>query len=217
MGYPKVIEDLIESLMKLPGIGRRSAERIIFWLLDHSDDDAAVLAERVLELKAKLRFCRLCNNFTEIDTCPICTDQTRDSAILCVVENPKDAMAIEKTGFFKGQYFVLLGTVAPSEGQGLEDLALHKLFNKIKADGVTEVVIATDADLEGELTALHLIKALRPLDIKVSRIGIGLPAGGAVEFADMSTLSMSFKSRREVVPLAAQGSANNDPAGIGAI
>lgn len=201
MGYPKVIEDLIERLMKLPGVGRRSAERIIYWLLAHSADDAALLSEGIAELKLRLRFCRLCNNFTESDICPICTDQTRDSSLLCVVENPKDALAIEKTGLFKGQYFVLLGTVAPSEGQGIEDLALHKLFNKIKADGVTEVVIATDADMEGELTALHLIKALQPTGIRVSRIGIGIPAGGAVEFADMSTLSMSFKSRRDVSPL----------------
>lgn len=200
MGYPKVIEDLIERLMKLPGIGRRSAERIVFWLLDHSTDEAALLTERILELKLKLQFCRLCNNFTEQDICPICTDQTRDSSLICVVENPKDAMAIEKTGLFKGQYFVLLGTVAPSEGRGIEDLALHKLFNKIQADGVREVVIATDADMEGELTALHLIKVLQPLGIKVSRIGIGLPAGGAVEFADMSTLSMSLRSRHEVTP-----------------
>lgn len=199
MGYPKVIEVLIEKLMKLPGIGRRSAERIIFWLLDHPAEDAALLSESILELKLKLHFCRLCNNFTEQEICPVCTDQTRDSSLLCVVENPKDALAIEKTGLFKGQYYVLLGTVAPSEGKGIEDLALHKLFNKIKADGVQEVVIATDADMEGELTALHLIKVLQPLGIKVSRIGIGIPAGGAVEFADMSTLSMSFKSRREIV------------------
>ncbi len=200
MGYPKVIEDLIERLMKLPGVGRRSAERIIFWLLDHPAEDASILSERILELKLKLRSCRLCNNFTEQDICPICTDQTRDTSLLCVVENPKDVLAIEKTSLFKGQYFVLLGTVAPSEGRGIEDLSLHKLFNKIEADGVKEVVIATDADMEGELTALHLVKVLQPLGIKVSRIGIGIPAGGAVEFADMSTLSMSFQSRREVTP-----------------
>lgn len=207
MGYPKVIENLIERLMKLPGIGRRSAERIIFWLLDHSAEDTALLSERILELKVKLRFCRLCNNFTEQEICPICTDQTRDSSLLCVVENPKDALAIEKTGLFKGQYFVLLGTVSPSEGQGIEDLALHKLFNKIQADSVKEVVIATDADMEGELTALHLVKVLAPLGIKVSRIGIGIPAGGAIEFADISTLSMSFQSRREVAPASAEAPA----------
>lgn len=200
MGYPRVIENLIEQLMRLPGVGRRSAERMVFWLLNHSTEEVARLSESIIELKERLRFCRLCNNFTEQDVCPICTDTTRDASLLCIVENPKDAIAIEKTGAFKGQYFVLLGTVAPSEGQGIEDLSLHKLFNKITSDGVKEVVIATDADMEGELTALHLIKVLQPYGVKVSRIGIGLPAGGAVEFADMSTLSMSFKSRREVNP-----------------
>lgn len=199
MGYPKVIEKLIEQLMKLPGVGRRSAERMIFWLLNHSTEEVSLLSECITDLKARLRFCRLCNNFTEQDICPICIDPTRDSSILCIVENPKDAMAIEKTGLFKGQYFVLLGTIAPSEGLGLEDLVLHKLFNKINSDNVKEVVLATDADMEGELTALHLIKTLQPFSLKISRIGIGIPAGGAVEFADISTLSMSLKTRREIV------------------
>ncbi len=198
MAYPRVIETLIENLMKLPGVGRRSAERMVFWFLDHTTEDAERMAESITELKEKLRFCRSCNNFTETDVCPICTDQTRDTKIVCVVENPKDAAAIEKTGHFKGLYFVLLGTVIPSEGQGLEDLNLHKLIKKIMDDGIEEVVIATDADMEGELTSLHLIKILQPLGVRVSRIGVGLPAGGSVEFADMSTLTMSLKSRRDV-------------------
>jgi recombination protein RecR len=199
MGYPKVIEILIEQLMKLPGVGRRSAERMVFWLLNHSSDDAARLSQSITELKLKLRFCTLCNNFTEEDVCTVCTDQTRNRSLLCVVENPKDALALEKTGLYNGQYFVLLGTVAPSEGQGIDDLAIHKLLNKIESDGVLEVVIATDADMEGELTALHLVKILQPLGVKISRIGIGLPAGGAIEFADISTLGMSLRSRREVL------------------
>jgi recombination protein RecR len=199
MGYPKVIEILIEQLTKLPGVGRRSAERMVFWLLNHSSDDSQRLASSITELKLKLRFCALCNNFTEEEICSVCTDQTRDRSSLCIVENPKDSIAIEKTGVYKGQYFVLLGTVAPSEGQGIDDLSVHKLLNKITADAVKEIVIATDADMEGELTALHLIKALQPLGLKVSRIGIGLPAGGAVEFADMSTLGMSLKSRRNIL------------------
>jgi len=198
MNYPKVIENLIEQLMKLPGIGRRSAERIVFWLLNHSTEDSSRLSESIVELKERLCFCRVCNNFAEQDVCAICTDQTRDASLLCIVENPKDALAIEKTGSYKGRYFILLGTVVPSEGRGLEDLALHKLFNKISSDGVREVIIATDADMEGELTALHLVKLLQPLEIRISRIGVGIPAGGAVEFADMSTLNMSLKSRREI-------------------
>jgi recombination protein RecR len=199
MSYPRVIEDLIENLMKLPGVGRRSAERMVFWLLNNSADDSRRLAESIMELKEKLRFCRICNNFTEGDTCAICNDPARDPRIVCVVENPKDAVAIESTGMFNGRYFVLLGTIAPSDGQGPEDLNLHKLLQRIKTDNVEEVVIATDADMEGELTALHLMKVLKPLEIKVSRIGIGLPAGGSVEFADMSTLAMSLRSRRDVL------------------
>lgn len=198
MSYPRVIENLIENLMKLPGVGRRSAERMVFWFLDHTREEAERMSEGILDLKDKLRFCRSCNNFTETDVCPICTDQTRDTRIVCVVENPKDAAAIEKTGQYKGLYFVLLGTVIPSEGQGLEDLNLHKLIKKIMDGGIEEVVIATDADMEGELTSLHLIKVLQPLGVRVSRIGVGLPAGGSVEFADMATLAMSLKSRCDV-------------------
>jgi recombination protein RecR len=199
MNYPRAIENLIENLMKLPGVGRRSAERMVFWLLNNSREDSQHLAESIIELKEKLRFCRICNNFTEQDTCVICNDPTRNPRIVCVVENPKDAIAIESTGTFQGQYFVLLGTIAPSDGQGPEDLNLHKLIEKVKTDGVEEVVIATDADMEGELTSLHIMKVLKPFGIKVSRIGIGLPAGGSVEFADMSTLAMSLRSRRDVL------------------
>lgn len=199
MSYPRVIEDLIEQLTRLPGVGRRSAERMVFWMLNHSREEVDRLSECITNLREKLRFCQLCNNFTEQDVCQVCTDTMRDRQLLCIVENPKDAAAIEKTGAFKGHYFVLLGTVVPSEGQGPEDMPLRKLFHKIGTFGVREIVIATDADIEGELTALHLAKALQPLALKVSRIGIGLPAGGAVEFADISTLSMALKSRRDVM------------------
>lgn len=198
MNYPRIIENLIEQLMKLPGIGRRSAERIVFWLLNHPAEESHRLSASVLELKEKLRFCRLCNNFTETDVCPVCMDTTRDPHTICVVENPKDAMAIEKTGHFKGQYYVLLGTISPADGQGPDDLNLAKLVHKVRADNITEVVVATDADMEGELTALHIIKTLKPLGVKLSRIGIGIPAGGSVEFADLSTLAMSLRSRKSV-------------------
>ena len=198
MSYPRVIENLIENLMKLPGVGRRSAERMVFWLLNNTTEDSRSLAGSINELKEKLRFCRICNNFSEEDTCRICEDPSRDQLSVCVVENPKDAVAIEKTGMFRGRYYVLLGTVAPSEGQGPEDLSLAKLLKMVEVDRVREVVIATDADIEGELTALHLTKVLQPLGVRISRIGIGLPAGGSVEFADLSTLAMAFRSRRDV-------------------
>jgi len=208
MNYPRVTENLIEQLMKLPGIGRRSAERIVFWLLNNQAEESQKLSSGIMELKEKLRFCKLCNNFTEAEVCPICMDPGRDSGIICVVENPKDAIAIEKTGHFKGQYYVLLGTISPADGQGPDDLNLEKLIHKIRTETIREVVIATDADMEGELTALHIIKTLRPLDVKVSRIGIGIPAGGSVEFADISTLTMSLRSRKSLVeetPQAAPG------------
>ena len=199
MSYPRVIENVIEQLMKLPGVGRRSAERMALWVLNHPAEEAEQLSTAVRELKEKLRFCRICNNFTEGDTCAICNDPARDPRVICVVENPKDAIAIEATGMFSGRYFVLLGTIAPSDGQGPEDLNLHKLIQRVRDERVEEIVIATDADMEGELTSLHIMKVLKPLGIKVSRIGIGLPAGGSVEFADMSTLAMSLRSRRDVL------------------
>lgn len=199
MSYPRVIENLIEQLTKLPGVGRRSAERMVLWMLNQSSDITHGLSTSIKELKEKLCFCRLCNNFAEADTCRVCADTSRDTSLVCVVENPKDAIAIEKTGAFKGHYYVLLGSISPIEGQGPDDLNTAKLLEKVRGGQVREVVIATDADMEGELTALHLIKILRPFSIKVSRIGVGLPAGGAVEFADISTLSMSLNSRREVI------------------
>jgi recombination protein RecR len=198
MAYPRVIETLIEQLMKLPGVGRRSAERMVFWILNHPSDDAELLSLSIRELKHKLCFCKECNNFAEKDLCPVCSDASRDESVLCVVENPKDALAIEKTGAFKGRYYVLLGSVSPTDGHGPDDLNVGKLLDLVQTGKVREVVLATDADMEGELTSLHLTKVLAPFNVRVSRIGIGLPAGGAVEFADMSTLSIALRSRREV-------------------
>jgi recombination protein RecR len=200
MSYPRVIENMIEQLTRLPGIGRRSAERIVFYFLNAPAESSERFSTAILDLKSKLRFCRICNNFTEGEICPICADASRDTQVVCVVESPKDAIAIEKTGSFKGQYFVLLGAISPSEGRGPDDVDLNKLFRRLEdpSQGVREVVIATDADMEGELTALHLINVLKPYGVKVSRIGIGLPSGGSVEFADMSTLTMSMNARREV-------------------
>jgi recombination protein RecR len=200
MTYPRVIEDLITKLTRLPGVGRKSAERMVFFLLNAPEDDSRTFAESILALRAKLRFCRICNNFTEGEVCSVCADDTRDGSVICIVETPKDAIAIEKTGSFRGQYFVLLGAIAPSEGRGPDDVDLSKLYRRLKDEGqnIREIVIATDADMEGDLTALHLIKVLKPYNIRISRIGIGLPSGGSVEFADISTLTMSMNARREV-------------------
>ena len=198
MSYPKLIENLIEKLTKLPGIGRRSGERIVFSILNHSKEDAYALAEGIVKLKESLMFCRLCNNLSDTEICLICSDTSRDDQTLCVVESPKDLLAIEKTGAYKGCYHVLLGTISPAEGRGPEYIKIEHLFNRITRQNIREVVIATDPDNDGEMTALYLIKQLKPKGVKVSRIGMGIPMGSSVEFSDMSTLSVSLNSRREV-------------------
>ena len=143
-----------------------------------------------------MRFCRQCNNLSEGDLCLVCKDGNRDRKAICVVENPKDLLAIERTGIFKGMYYVLLGVISPAEGRGPEDLSIAKLLQRVRDEGIMEVVIATDPDAEDEMTALHLTRELRSTGAKVSRIGLGIPVGSSVEFADLSTLSMSLSSRR---------------------
>ncbi|MBF0523257.1 MAG: recombination protein RecR [Candidatus Omnitrophica bacterium] len=199
MSYPKLIENLIEQLCKLPGVGRRSAERMVFWLLDNPLEDARAISDGILKLKERLMFCKICNNLTDTDICAVCNDTYRDKTSLCVVESPKDLLAIERTGAFKGRYHVLLGTIAPMDGRGPESLKIPELLGRIRTEGIQEIIIATDPDNEGEMTALYLIKQLRPLGVRVSRIGFGLPMGSAVEYADASTLSMSVSSRREIL------------------
>ncbi len=198
MAYPKLIENLIEKLTKLPGVGRKSAERMVFWLLNHSIEDAQALSESIINLKEGLMFCRLCNNLSDTEICLICSDTQRDDRMICVVEEPKDLLAIERTGVFRGHYHVLLGTISPADGRGPEQLKIQHLLNRVSTQSIREVVIATDPDNEGEMTALYLIRQLKPLGVKVSRIGFGLPVGSAVEYADASTLSMSLNSRREI-------------------
>jgi len=198
MAYPKLIEHLIERFSKLPGVGRRSAERMAFWLLNHPKEEAEALARSIVDLKEGLMFCRLCNNLSDTDVCAVCSDDSRDQWTVCVVENPKDLLAIERSGSYKGLYHVLLGTIAPADGVGPEDLKIASLLGRIKKEGIKEVVIATDPDNEGEMTALYLIKQLRPLQVKISRISVGIPMGSSLEFADMSTLGMSLTTRREI-------------------
>ncbi len=198
MAYPKLIENLIEKLNKLPGVGRRSAERMVFYLLNHSKEESQSLAESIVDLKEGLMFCRICNNLSDTEVCLVCSDVTRDEAIVCVVENPKDLLAIERSGAYKGRYHVLLGNISPSEGRGPEQLKIQDLISRVQNNNIKEVVIATDPDNEGEMTSLFLIKQLKPFNVKISRIGLGLPMGSAVEYADISTLSMSLNARREI-------------------
>lgn len=198
MAYPRLIENLIEKLTKLPGVGRRSAERMVFWFLNNPQEDVISLANNIVQLKEGLRFCRLCNNLSETEICMICSDTRRDEATICVVEDPKDLLAIERTGTYRGHYHVLLGAISPADGKGPDDLKIQHLIKRVATQNIKEVVIATDADTEGETTALYLTRELKFTGVKLSRIGLGIPVGSALEYADMSTLSMSLACRRQI-------------------
>ena len=196
--YTESIEKLIECLTRLPGIGRRSAERIITYILNASKDEIRILAEAIYKTKENVQFCRVCNNLSEQETCRVCQDNRRNRSIVCVVEKPSDVNAIEKAGNYNGLYHVLLGSIAPLEGRGPSDLKIDGLVNRIKQEGIKEAIIATDADTEGETTALYLVKILKPLGVKITRIGVGIPMGSNLEYADATTLSRSLDARREI-------------------
>jgi len=194
--YTDSIEKLIGSLIKLPGIGRRSAERIVTYILNASRDEIKNLSEVISKVKNSVSFCRICNNLSEEELCKICQDARRQKDIICVVEKPSDVMALEKAGDFQGTYHVLMGSIAPLEGKGPGDLKIDSLISRIKQNNIKEVIIATDADTEGETTAIYLAKLLKPQGVKLSRIGLGLPVGSNLEYADSSTLSKALESRR---------------------
>ena len=199
--YPRLIENLLDRLSKLPGVGRRSAERIVFWMLSQETVQIKALADAITQLKEGLRFCKRCNHLTEHELCTVCNDLSRDKKTICVVESPKDLLAIERTGSFKGIYYVLLGNISPADGRGPDDINVAKLKQRIIEEEITEVVLATDPDAEGEMTALYLSKELKLPNVRLSRIGLGIPMGSAVEFVDISTLTMSLNSRRTVIDL----------------
>lgn len=197
MGYPEGVEKLIQEFIKFPGIGRRSAERIVFYLLNNSSrEEVQVFARKLFELKDKICLCRRCHNLSDQEECSICRDGRRSKGVLCVVERPNDVTSVEKTGAFSGLYHVLLGAIAPLEGKGPADLTIDSLMRRIKEENIQEVIIATDSDTEGETTALYLTKLLKPLGIIISRIGFGLPVGSNLEYADSATLSKALESRR---------------------
>ncbi len=196
--YTKSIKELIDKLAKLPGIGRRSAERIVEYILNASFQDVKSLSLAISKVKENVRFCKICNNLSEAEICSICQDTRRQKSIICIVEKPQDVIAIEKTGSFKGVYHVLLGAISPLEGRGPEDLKINGLMQRLKQDKVLEVIIATDADTEGETTAIYLSKMIKPQGVKISRIGLGLPFGSNLEYADMTTLTKALESRKEI-------------------
>ena len=196
--YTESIEKLIEGLIKLPGIGRRSAERVVSYILGAPKEEAKNLADRIIKVKESVRFCALCHNLSEEDLCKICQDQRRQKDVICIVEKPSDVTAIEKSGSFTGVYHVLLGAISPLEGKGPGDLKIDTLLNRIKQANIKEIIIATDADTEGETTALYLTKVIKPLGVRLSRIGLGLPVGSNLEYADSTTLSKSLEARRAI-------------------
>ena len=194
--YTESIERLIERLVKLPGIGRRSAERVVTYLLNSSKEEVRLLAEGMTLVKENVRFCRLCNNLSEQELCAICSNVRRRQDVVCVVEKPSDVTAMEKSGSFDGTYHVLMGSISPLEGKGPGDLKIEGLLYRIREQQIKEVIIATDADTEGETTAFYLTKLIKPLGVQLFRIGLGLPMGSNLEYADAPTLSKSLESRR---------------------
>lgn len=196
--YTASIEKLIECLIKLPGIGRRSAERIVAHVLGATEAEIKILAESLNKVKESVHSCRICNNLSEEDICKICQDAGRQKDTVCVVEKPSDVTAIEKAGNYHGVYHVLLGAISPLEGRGPSDLKIDGLMQRIKDGHLKEIIIATDADTEGETTALYLTKLLKPLGVHLSRIGLGIPVGSNLEYADATTLSKSLESRRTI-------------------
>ena len=196
--YEGPVQDLIDELGRLPGIGPKSAQRIAFHLLKVDPADAERLAHAIREVKARVHFCRACFNVAEGDLCRICRDPRRDPTVVCAVEEPRDVVAIEKTQEFHGRYHVLGGAISPIEGIGPDDLRIRELLARLEPDGVREVILATNPNIEGEATAMYLARLLGPLGVKVTRIASGLPVGGDLEYADEVTLGRAFVGRRDM-------------------
>jgi len=196
--YAGPVQDLIDQLGRLPGVGPKSAQRIAFHLLKVPKEEALRLAQAVVAVKERIALCSRCFNVSEGELCSICTDERRDPSMLCVVEEPKDIVAVEKTREYRGRYHVLQGAINPMEGIGPEQLKIKELMGRIGTEGVKEVIICTNPNLEGESTALFLARQLRPRGVRVTRIASGLPVGGDLEYADELTLGRALEGRREV-------------------
>jgi len=196
--YTMPVQVLIDELGRLPGIGPKSAQRIAFHLLKVPTDDVARLAHALTEAKARVRFCERCWNIADAELCPICADDRRDGSTVCVVEEARDIVAIERTGEFRGRYHVLLGAMSPLEGIGPEQLKVKELFTRIEPEGITEVILCTNPNTEGEVTAMYLARMLQPFGVRITRIASGLPVGGDLEYADELTLGRAIEGRRDL-------------------
>ncbi|AHI57152.1 MULTISPECIES: recombination mediator RecR [Listeria] len=198
MHYPEPITKLMDSFMKLPGIGPKSAARLAFYVLDMKEDDVLDFAKALVDAKRNLSFCSVCGHITDKDPCYICADTSRDRSIICVVQESKDVIAMEKMRDFHGLYHVLHGTISPMDGIGPEDINIPDLLKRLQDDTIEEVILATNPNVEGEATAMYISRLLKPSGIKITRIAHGLPVGGDLEYADEVTLSKAMEGRREV-------------------
>ena len=196
--YAGPVQDLIDELGRLPGVGPKSAQRIAFHLLKLPKEDAVRLARAITEVKDRISFCRRCFNVAEGEECGICADPRRDATLVCVVEEPRDIVAIEKTQEFRGRYHVLQGAISPIEGIGPDQLRVKELLARLDNEGITEVILCTNPNIEGDATAMYLARLLGPLGVKTTRIASGLPVGGDLEYADELTLGRALQGRREV-------------------
>jgi len=195
---PEPVTRLIEAFAQLPGIGPKSASRLTFYLLRRPTEQAETLADALRDLKQKIVFCSICYNITEASPCTVCSDEGRDRSIVCVVEEPLDVVAIDRTGEYRGLYHVLHGAISPVDGIGPDELRINELLARIRANPVQEVLLATNPNLEGEATAMYLARLLQPLGVRVTRLARGLPVGGDLEYADAVTLGRALEGRREM-------------------
>ena len=198
MSHPEPLARLIEHLQRLPGIGAKSAQRLAYHILRTPREAADQLCAAVQDVKERVTYCSTCNNITDVDPCTFCTDDRRERQVICVVEEPQNVAAIEKTREFRGTYHVLMGALSPLQGVGPDDLKIRGLLTRVGEGGVNEVVLATNPNVEGEATALYLARLLKPLGVRVTRIATGIPVGSDIEYADEITMSKAMEGRREV-------------------
>ena len=198
MSLPEPLTRLVEQLQKLPGIGAKGAQRLAFHVLRTPREDAERLCDAIRDVKERVTYCSVCNNITDVDPCPYCTSDTRDRRMICVVEEPQNVSVVERTREFKGVYHVLMGALSPLHGVGPDDLKVKGLLERVGAGGVTEVILATNPNVEGEATALYLARLLKPLGVRVTRIAMGIPVGSDLEYADEVTMTRAMEGRRDI-------------------
>ena len=198
MSYPEPLTRLVDQLKRLPGIGAKSAQRLAFHILRTPREDADRLIDAIRDVKERVTYCSICSNTTDVDPCAYCSSQTRNHKLICVVEEPQNVTAIEKTREFKGVYHVLMGALSPLQGIGPDELKIRSLLDRVGQGGVEEIILATNPNVEGEATALYIAQQLRPIEVRTTRLAFGLPVGGDLEYADQVTMAKALEGRREI-------------------